>query len=228
MSLPEPYYQDDYVMLFYGDCREIAPTLEYDAVVSDPPYGMNANTDSRRFSGGNNRHRGEGKDHGPIVGDNKPFDPTPWLDREHVVLWGVNHFASRLPVGTTLVWIKRKDRHFGTFLSDAELAWRKGGCGVYCYRKEFPPSSRMAELATHSCPHPTQKPIGLMRWCIVRSGAPEGAVILDPYAGTGTTLRAAKDLCRRAIGIEIEERYCEIAARRLSQEVLDFGAAGGV
>ncbi len=227
-----PYYEQDGITIYHGDCREIAPTIEYGAVVSDPPYGMKANTDSRRFSGGKYgttyrakeiaRGLGPGRAHNPVAGDAEPFDPGPWLDREWVVLFGANHYAERLPVGTTLVWLKRADEHFGTFLSDAELAWRKGGHGVYCYRKQFPPPARMAELSRTDCPHPTQKPLGLMKWAILKSGAPDNAVILDPYAGTGTTLRAAKDLGRKAIGIEIEERYCEIAANRLAQQVFDM------
>ena len=219
----KPYYDENGITIYHGDCREIAPVIEYDAVVSDPPYGMNWNTDSRRFSGGSINRYGSGKDHGPIEGDSTPFDPTPWLDAGWVVLFGANHFAQRLPKGTTLVWIKRDDDHFGTFLSDAEVAWRKGGCGVYCFRKQFPPPSRMAELGRDHCPHPTQKPVALMNWCIERSGAPQEAIILDPYMGLGTTLVACRDRGQVAIGIEIEEKYCEIAAKRLAQGVLDFG-----
>lgn len=74
--------------------------------------------------------------------------------------------------------------------------------------------------------HPTQKPLRVMRWSIEQAGVMPDALVLDPFMGSGTTLRAAKDMGMRAIGIEIEERYCEIAARRLSQEVLDlFDAA---
>lgn len=87
----------------------------------------------------------------------------------------------------------------------------KGGHGVYCRR-----DTSLAGEARHRR-HPTEKPQGVMRWSIEQS---KGTVILDPFMGSGTTLRAAKDLGRKAIGIEIEERYCEIAARRLGQEVL--------
>lgn len=226
----KPYYQDSAVTIYLGDCREVSVGLDYSAVISDPPYGMDANTDSRRFSGGyygaggvygdGRARRGQGVGHPRVRGDAEPFNPAPWLDREWVVLFGANHYAQHLPVGTTLVWIKRADDLFGSFLSDAELAWRKGGHGVYCYREQFPPPSRMVELQMSRCPHPTQKPLGLMAWSIGRSGAPVEAIILDPYMGTGTTLRAAKDMGRKAIGIEIEERYCEIAAKRMAQEVL--------
>ena len=70
--------------------------------------------------------------------------------------------------------------------------------------------------------HPTQKPLTLMRWCL--TFFPKARTVIDPYAGSGTTLRAAKDMGRKAIGIEINERYCEMAARRLSQGVLNFDA----
>lgn len=217
----KPYYEDPHITLWHG----VAPDLEYDAVISDPPYGMNWNTDSTRFSGGqaeNNRYRGQGReDYGGVRGDAEAFDPTPWISPEWVVLFGYHHFASRLPVGTVLVWLKRSDDLLGTFLSDCELAWRKGGHGVYAFRKQFPPPSRMAELGgVARCEHPTQKPVALMEWCIAKSGAPREAVILDPFAGLGTTLVAAKNLGRKAIGIEIQERYCEIAARRFLQGVL--------
>lgn len=217
-----PYYDDGLVTIYHGACESIAPLLGLGfAIVTDPPYGMNWDTDSTRFSGGQHK-RGDGRaDWGAIRGDAEPFDPSPWLSYPAVVLWGSNHYAQRLPVGTTLVWLKRADHLFGSFLSDAEVAWRKGGYGVYAFRKQFPPPSRMAE-AGGAVPHPTPKPVALMRWCIEQCGN-DTLPVLDPYMGSGTTLRAAKDLGRRAIGIETEGRYCEIAARRLGQEVLDVG-----
>lgn len=213
----KPYYSHGGITIYHGDCREIVPDLTgIEAVISDPPYGMNWNPKTTRFSGGNNpSQRGAGRnDRLKIKDDNKPFDPSPWLGYPAVVLWGFHHFASRLPVGSTLVWIKRNDPAFGSFLSDAELAWMKGGCGVYCKRD----LSMNGETASRS--HPTQKPLPLMAWCMDRANVGVGRTVLDPFMGSGSTLRAAKDTGRKAIGIEIEERYCEIAARRLEQEVL--------
>jgi len=211
-----PYYEHAGITIYHGDCLEVLPGLAaVDAVVSDPPYGMA--WDGRVSRGVN----GTGKP-GPtkhydcsIAGDDEPFDPAPWLEFPRVVLFGSNHYSQRLPVGTTLVWIKRLDGGFGSFLSDAEIAWMKGGHGVYCFR------DLSAQGESSERKHPSQKPIPLMKWCIEKAGG-EGT-ILDPFMGSGTTLRAAKDLGRKAIGIEIEEKYCEIAAKRLSQEVLDFG-----
>lgn len=206
-----PYYEDEWATIYHGDCNEMQ--IVADAVVSDPPYGMgwtNAVRSGRNSnSGPGHRSQRFGE---AVRGDDAPFDPTPWLGYEQVILWGANHYT--LPKGTTLVWLKRNDDALGSFLSDGELAWQKGGHGVYCFRDV---GYKTAEQRFH----PTQKPITLMRWCVGRTTG----VVLDPFMGSGSTLRAAKDLGRKAIGVEIEERYCEIAARRLSQEVLDFGGA---
>lgn len=134
------------------------------------------------------------------------------------MLFGSNHFASKLPVGTTLVWLKKNSSAFGSFLSDAEMAWMKGGHGVYCI-KDVSINGAGANFAKL---HPTQKTEKVMRWCIEKCKTPEGGLVLDPFMGSGTTLRAAKDLGRKAIGIELEEKYCEVAAKRLAQEVLPF------
>lgn len=209
----KPYYEDGSVTIYHGDCLEIAPGLDYSAVVSDPPYGMGWDTDTTRFGGGSaasRKRRGVGRVMPTVVNDDVPFDPRPWIDRP-CVLWGANHYHSRLPTGTTLIWIKRNDGAFGSFLSDAEVAWMRGGHGVYCFRD----LSMKSEERSRS--HPTQKPLPLMAWCLSKVG---DGTVLDPFMGSGTTLVAAKNLGRKAIGIEIEERYCEIAAMRCSQEVL--------
>lgn len=216
--------------LYLGDCLDIAPTPKgVDAVVSDPPYGMGWNTDSTRFSGSPNNpygqhfKRGLGRDDwGAIDGDSKPFDPSPWLGFPRVILWGANHYAQRLPVGTTLVWIKKPDHLFATFLSDAEIGWQKGGHGVYCHRALFPPPTRMAESHTGGCLHPAQKPLSLMGWCIERLTLDKGSTILDPYMGSGTTGVAALRLGMNFIGIEKEPRYFDAAVRRIKSDAPMF------
>lgn len=202
--------------LYLGDCREILPTLpKVDAVITDPPYGMDWDTDSTRFTGGQHR-RGDGReDWGAIRGDSEPFDPSLWLGFPRVVMFGSNHYAGKLPVGTSLIWIKKADHLFGTFLSDAEMAWMKGGHGVYCFRKQFPPPTRMAENGGREVAHPTQKPIGLMAWCMDRAKVESSHVVLDPFMGSGTTGVAAVTTQRQFIGIEREVKYFDIACRRI-------------
>lgn len=200
-------------VLYNEDCSFILPTLHgIDAVVSDPPYGMSWNTNSSRFSGGHRdsvARRGQGRDDwGAVEGDDQPFDPEPWMKFPKVILWGSNHFHERLPKGTTLVWVKRLDGAFGSFLSDAEVAWMKGGHGVYCWRD----ISLYGEAKSRA--HPTQKPIGLMKWCIERLTA-DANTILDPYMGSGTTGIAAVQLGRKFIGIEKDPTHFGTACRRI-------------
>lgn len=205
----KPYYDHVGIQIYHGDCREILSLLpKCDAVISDPPYGMDYNTDGNRFTLG-------GRSFQKVHDDNKPFDASPWCDFPYAVLWGFNHYLKGLDPGGVLVWIKRTDAAFGCFLSDAEVAWVKGTQGIYCFRETIHTIAGFRE-------HPTEKPEGLMRWSIKHSGAPSDALIIDPFMGSGTTLVAAKNLGRKAIGIEIEEKYCEIAAKRLSQEVFNF------
>jgi len=222
MTLPKPYYEQDGIVIYHGDCREILPLLDagsVDLVLTDPPYGIGLDTDNSRFSGGTKGHiakRGNGVGSAagrPIIGDAKPFDPSflvgvgLWQ-----IVWGWHNFPDKLPRGACLVWLKRYDEAFGSFLSDAETAWMSKGHGVYCRR------DLSNNAIANDRVHPTQKPVSLMRWCI--EFFPNAQTILDPFMGSGTTLRAAKDLGRKAIGIEIEEKYCEIAVKRLAQQVL--------
>ncbi len=211
-------------VLYLGRCEVVLPTLGRPAaLIGDPPYGMNANTDSRRFSGGvadNNRTRGQGKAWPKIIGDGEPFDPTPWLDAaDRTVLWGANHYAASLPVGRTLIWLKKPPELFGTFLSDAEVAWASGGHGVWAFYKQFTIQTRMVEADARVPVHPTQKPVSLMSWCIEQARVPAGGVILDPWMGSGSTGVAAVQRGHPFIGVECEPLYFETAIRRLSDAV---------
>ena len=196
-----PYYQDAAVTLYHGDCREILPELERPSiVVADPPYGVSM-------------LRGDSKVRSIIHGDGDPFDPAHLLGLDvPTVIFGANQFARLLPVsGGWIVW----DKTFpdSARFSQAELAWTNYLSTVRIYREAYHGFMRQRD-GWH---HPTQKPVKLFTWIL--EAAPPGLVV-DPYCGSGPVLIAAKDLGRRAIGIEIEERYCEIAAKRCSQEVL--------
>ena len=195
-----------------ADCLDCLP-IKADAVISDPPYGMNLDTDNSRFSGGtagnmakhgNGIGTGEGK---PILHDDEPFDPTPWLEYERVVLWGWLHYAQRLPKGSALVWLKRYDDGFGRFLSDADIAWMKGGHGTYCKRDVSLQGESSQKL------HPTQKPVELAERAI-RNSTMQGDYVLDMFLGGGTTLVACEATGRKALALEIEPAYCEVAIRR--------------
>lgn len=192
---------------------DVLPEIEADACVTDPPYGIGHPADSSRFSGGVTS-RGKGSTHAPIVGDDKPFDPTPLLRFKDAIIWGANNFPQHLHPGTMLIWIKRNDHALGSFLSDGEVAWKKGGCGVYAYRQVMAGSTRALEWSGDPyapSAHPTQKPIGLMEWCIRRTTG----TVVDPYMGSGTTGVACMNLGRPFIGVEIVPEYFDIACRRI-------------
>lgn len=207
------------IVLVHGDCLRVLPLLEpgsVDCVLADPPYGMDWDGRVTRGPNGTGK-KGPTRHFGTrIIGDMEPFDPSPWIQFRGCILFGCNHFASRLPVGTTLVWLKRYDSGFGSFLSDAELAWMKGGCGVYCHRDVS--LQGMSDERLHS----NQKPVGIMIWCL--SFLPPGT-ILDPYMGSGTVPVACLRTGRRCLAIEIEPQtpdshdYFGIAVRRVEAEL---------
>lgn len=205
------------VELYHGNCLDIMPGA--DAVISDPPWGSNTNCDYTRFSGGITE---EGRQaFGAIRNDDRPFDPSPWLEYSSVVLWGYQHFAQRLPVGTVLVWLKKRDSQLASVLSDAELAWQKGGQGVYVFRHIWNGFDRESERGERPM-HPTQKPIALFRWCIERITEP-GDTVIDPYMGSGPCGVACVQTGRNFIGIEIDPGYFDIAKARIEkaqQEVI--------
>lgn len=225
------YYQRAGITLYLGRCEEILPDLEApDLVLADPPYGVGiARTKRARWRGGRGRREGTqrqlqggaaaSRDWPEVVGDRTPFDPTPYLVFPKVILWGANHYADRLPPrGCWLVWDKRCGT--GTdFNADCELAWTNLPGVARLYPHLWRGLCRDSEVGVGPL-HPTQKPVALMAWCIERAALAPGSLVLDPYAGSGPTLVAAKAAGHRAIGVEVEERYCEVIARRLDQDVL--------
>jgi hypothetical protein len=180
---------------------------------------MDWDTDCRRFRTATSGGRDWGD---AVLGDTDSFDPSPWLGFPKVILFGSNHYARRLPVGTTLVWVKRNDYAFGTFLSDAELAWMKGGHGVYLFKDTSMYAVNKDRV------HPTQKPVSLMKWCINRLNLKPGATILDPYMGSGTTGIAADELGFNFVGIECHEPYFETAKRRIDAALAECPLFAGL
>ena len=208
-----PYYSHGGITIYHGDCREVLPATRFDVVITDPPYGL------RPING-----TGYGRNRTRIAGD-ETVDLTEWLlgvwDGP-AIMFGLWQHAprQRTPV-RQLVWSKT---NLG--LTGSPLPWRNSHEIAWVFGSGWEASDRGTVWTTarqYAAQHPTQKPLDLMLW-LVEASRPEW-VVLDPFMGSGTTLRAAKDLGRKAIGIEIEERYCEIAAKRLEQEVLDFGGA---
>jgi DNA modification methylase len=221
VSLPKPYYEDTRagMTIYHGDCREILPLLgTFDLLLTDPPYGVEARTDN--FSSG-----GRGKwlvrhDYPPVAGDNEPFAPAPLLDAAaSLVLWGANNYASRLP--DSLFWLGWDRVTDGTDSTNLELAWTRGTGfkSVRIFRHQWCGVRRASEAGRRPV-HPTQKPVALMSWCL--SFFPEAKTVVDPYMGSGPVAKACKDRGLRYVGIELVEKYCEIAVNRLRQEVL-FG-----
>ena len=209
----KPYYDEDGITIYHGDCREMLSHLCFDVVITDPPYGISHPTNYLERDRGNLTAC---HNYPLVFGDDQPFDPR-FLVGWPCVIWGANYFADKLPISSGwLVWDKQRPDDLDQ--SRCELAWSNFVKGV----RLFPFLWHGMIRAGNEClEHPAQKPIALMKWCLQFKWCPEGTV-LDPFMGSGTTLRAAKDLGRKAIGIEIEEKYCEKAATRLAQKVLDF------
>jgi len=223
-----PYYHDEVagITIFCGDCRDILPSIapkSVDLLLTDPPYGISLHTDggptTQPLSGMGNRTKTSRRVHRPIHGDDEPFDPSHLLRFPRIVLFGGNYYADKLPPSRGwIVWDKREGRG-SDFASDCELAWTNLGNRVRMYSQMWRGMICKGEENGRERLHPTQKPVALMTWILEQWTHPND-LILDPYMGSGTTLVAAHRLGRKAIGIELNERYCEIAVRRLQQAVL--------
>lgn len=202
MSLLTPYYSHGGITIYHGDCRDILPFVTADVVVTDPPY--------------------EGRE--DLFPTEGVFDTVLGLVEAHkaLVFWPC---VGRLPGNPDAIHVWRKtvpihpNSDYGTTRGnhyERVLSFGLGrGSRIYTFASIMPNFAAVAEERTG---HPTQKPSGLLRELVMLTTG----TILDPFMGSGTTLVAAKQLGRQAIGIEIEERYCEIAVKRLAQEVLPW------
>jgi site-specific DNA-methyltransferase (adenine-specific)/modification methylase len=194
--------------LYHGDCLEILPTLDkVDAVVTDPPYGIGYKHSGK--AGGKWNVVNSAR----IVGDGESFNPTPFLHME-CVMFGGDHFANTLPTGGIFhYWDKECGRtnRFDSF-SDAEVVWTSKPCKRQVMRYMWKGLQVEEPHKDNGRRHPTQKPVAVMEWAV---GLTAGAMILDPYMGSGTTGVACANLGRKFIGIEIEKKYFDIACERI-------------
>ena len=225
--MTEPYYTDDHVTLYHGDCLEIDAWLDADVLVTDPPYGI--------------QHAKHGQNAPAIAGESRTGrSALRVLTDEHVDVrnralksWGgrpamvFGHWRAPRPERTMmrLIWDKQIIGMGGVG------AWRPADEEIYLLAWPNPRGGSSdqrsviqfdANRGASRQDHPTPKPTGLMEYLL--HYCPPGTVA-DPFAGSGSTLVAAKQLGRKAIGVELEERYCEVIAKRLAQGVLDFGDA---
>lgn len=208
-----PYYDDGTCVIYHGDCRDVLPSLEVGLLLTDPPYGIRA-VGSDGKTGGS--VAAANRTYIPVHGDSEPLDPTPLLLGRRQIIWGADHFVAHPGRGRFLVWDKRDGLSSNDF-ADCEIAWdsRGGPNRVHRHRQMGMIHDGLGDIGRV---HPTQKPLAVMSWLLSLDDATDSVV--DPYMGSGTTLRAAKDRGRHCIGIEVEERYCEIAVKRLGQGVL--------
>lgn len=214
-----PYYQDDQVTLYHGDCLETTAWLEADVLVTDPPYGVAYRSNMNR----NPRNTKLGR---PVAGDSDTAVRNAALAKWRGPALVFGRWDGERPDGahTRLVWDKGQSAGMGNIT----IPWGRSDEEVYVIGEGFAGKRegsvlrvQMLMSADRERPdHPTPKPVPLLERLIEK--CPPGT-IADPFAGSGSTLVAARNLGRKAIGVEIEERYCEIIARRLDQLALDFG-----
>lgn len=231
VSLPVPFYDRDGITIYHGDNRQILPMLgRFDLLMADPPYGIACGVDGKRTAERMRSKNGitengikkspnsaTGKrDYGFSEWDVEPVEE--WVMSlarsicQKQIIFGGNYYALP-PCKGPLVWDKEVNGNF----ADGEMAWNNLGIPLRIKRHLWNGMIRKGREERH---HPTQKPLEVIQWAIGLAGDIE--TILDPWAGSGTTGHAAKNLGKRCVMIEREERYCEIAALRLAQDVLQF------
>ena len=220
----KPYYEHAGITIYHGDCREILPAVSADAVITDPPYGvrLGSRTGTTRYQ---NKPYLSIEDDEAFVRDVCVPAVQSCIERfGRVVLTPGNRCMSFYPRPADVgIWYNPGATNRG--------AWGFCFANAFIFYYGHDPHNngngmKPNSLVGHCDPiegidHPCPKPLLFGSWLVKRVTL-SGETMLDPFAGSGTYLVAAKNLGRRAIGIEIEEKYCEIAAKRLSQEVFDF------
>lgn len=210
-----PYYEHAGITIYHGDCRDVVEELAphygekpFDLLLTDPPYGIGINK-SHRLS----TSRGFGGETWDVdVIDAATIQRVRTICAE-AIIWGGNYYDLP-PTRCFLIWDKE---NAGRDFADCEFAWTS--FDAVARRIRHRPMNMDGGKV-----HPTQKPEAVMRWSLMQ--APTAAMrVFDPFMGSGTTLVAAKRLGRQCVGIEREEKYCEIAAKRLSQEALPLEVA---
>ena len=201
----KPYYQDASITIYCGDCRAILPSLEkVDLLLTDPPYGIGFAAQPTLWQ----RRKGAIA----VSWDDKPPDESLILQivamGETAIVWGGNYFW----LSPARCWLSWHKPDAPPSMGNVEYAWTNMD------RNSRQMSRSISATNAERVGHPTQKPLSVMQWCL--GFVPNAKTILDPFMGSGTTLVAAKLEGRKAIGIEINEKYCEIAAERLRQGVL--------
>jgi DNA modification methylase len=216
----EPFYSDERCTIYNADCRQVLPFLEpFSLLLTDPPYGLGMDRAMMKENGKQTGKAKAQRRHYAASGWDDSPPPRWFLDSAQAaaaaaILWGGNYYG--LPAASCwLVWDKETNGHF----ADCELAWTNlpGAVRKFKWRWNGMLQEHSGDKKEQRV-HPTQKPLALMRWCL--GLVPDAQTVLDPFMGSGTTLAAAKIEGRHAVGIEINERYCELAADRLRQGVL--------
>ena len=219
------YYQDEHITLYHGDCLEITDWLQADILVTDPPYGMDHTARGTYDPATGKTHKPQGRERVNNDHTTEARDSAleAWGDKPALV-FGTWRQPRPAETRHRLIWWKQGQPpgplNAAFMLQDEEIyVMGKGWIETSPPMRTVIATNEHRSLEVTKIGHPTPKPVGLMEQLIER--APDG-VIADPFAGSGATLVAARNLGRKAIGVELEEKYCEIIAQRLSQGAFDF------
>lgn len=221
----KPYYEENGITIYNADCREVLPHLPVcDLLLTDPPYGIGL--DMVLHHGTSEKSIHEASDWNSVIPSPECFK-LMYAHSSNQIIWGCNYFGGNVRDVGRIIHDKQ------LLIEGTKLKWSEADIASCSLQKRITifryrwngnvqgPVINWNNTGPDARVHPTQKPLALMRHCIT-TYSEESHLILDPFMGSGTTLRAAKDLGRKAIGIEINRAYCDVAINRLRQEVLAF------